>query len=48
MDYIAIVVTIIMLIGIAGCIKHFGEMVFWFWAGVAVCSGAVLCQMAER
>lgn len=47
-DYIAIVVTIVFIVGLVGCFVRWGCPWFWFYAGVTVLSGAVLCQLSEQ
>lgn len=47
-DYVAVMLTIVLLIGLAGCFVMWGSMQFWFAAGVAVLSAASLCIMADE
>lgn len=47
-DYIAIALSAIFILGFVGCIMHFGEMVLWFWAGVCILSGSVLTYLSSQ
>jgi hypothetical protein len=47
-DYIAIALSIVFVIGCVGAFSRFGEMVFWFWAGLTVISGSVLFYMSSQ
>lgn len=51
-DYIGVILTIVFVVSFVGCIKFFGSWnhfgVFWFYAGLLVTSGGILCvRVAE-
>jgi len=47
-DYLAIALSAVFVLGCVGSISHFGEMIFWFWAGVVILSGSVLFYLSSQ